>query len=103
SHFHVQGAAGIDEAAEVVERAELRVYRVVTALPAADGIRTARVVRFSLQRVVAALAIGPADRMNRRQIDHVEAKACDLRQSRDAIVERAVAAGHLALAPRHHL
>ena len=40
-----RAAAGIDEAAEVVERAELGMHRVVAALPAADGVGAARIVR----------------------------------------------------------
>ena len=38
-------AAGIDEAAEVVERAELGMHGVVAALPAADGVGAAGIVR----------------------------------------------------------
>ena len=31
--LHAEAAAGVDEAAEIVERAELRMHRVVAALP----------------------------------------------------------------------
>ena len=55
------------------------------------------------KRIVAALAVGVPDRMDRREIEHVEAQRRDLRQPRDAIVEGAVPAGNAALAARHHL
>ena len=41
--------------------------------------------------------------MDRREIDDVEAQRRDLRQPRDAVVERAVLARHRALAARDHL
>ena len=44
-HLHVEAAAGVDEAAEIVERAELGMHRVVAALPAADRVGAARIVR----------------------------------------------------------
>ena len=43
-HLHVQAAAGIDEAAEVVERAEFGMHGVVAALPASDGVGAAGIV-----------------------------------------------------------
>ena len=100
--LHVRAAAGLDQAAEIVERAELRMDRVVAALPAADRVEAAGIVRAGLERIVLALAVGLADRMDRRQIEHVEAERGDLRHPRDAIVERAVLARHRALAARHH-
>ena len=48
-----EAAAGIDEAAEIVERAELGMHRVVAALPAADGVGAAGIVGRGLQRIVA--------------------------------------------------
>ena len=44
-HFHALRVAGADEAAEVGERAELGMHRLVSALDRADCIRTAGVVR----------------------------------------------------------
>ena len=40
--------------------------------------------------------------MDRREVEDVEAQRGDLRQPRDAVVERAVLARHRALAARHH-
>ena len=75
---------------------------IVAALGGADRIGAAGIAGLGRQRVVAALAVGAADRMDRRQIEHVEAERRDLGQPTDAIVERAVAAGNAALAARHH-
>ena len=45
----------------------------------------------SLQRIVAALAVGLADRMDRREIEHIESHVADARQVADHVVEGAVA------------
>ena len=50
-------ATGIDKAAEVVERAELGMHRVVAALPAADGVGAAGIVWLRLERVVLPLRL----------------------------------------------
>ena len=52
----------VDEAIEVVERAEPRLDRGVAALLGANRPRAARIVRRRRQRVVAALAEAAADR-----------------------------------------
>ena len=101
--FHLVLGAGRDQPAEVGERAELGVDRVMAALFVADGVEAAGIAGLGMKRVVRALAVGMADRMDRREIKHVEAKRGDLRQPRDAVVEGAVFAGHFALAARHHL
>ena len=67
-------------ALEVLERAELRVDRVVAALVAADRPRAAHVALRRPRRVVAALAVRRADRVDRRQVDDVEAELGELRQ-----------------------
>ena len=102
-NLHVVVPAGRDEAAEVREGAELGMDGVVAALGGADRIEASRVVGGGLRRVVAALAVGAADRMDRREIDHVEAHPGDVGQPGDAVVEGAVPARHRALAARHHL
>src|ERR1700759_5396996 len=91
---------GIDQPSEILERAELRVHGVVPAVLIADGIKAARIVRAGAQGIVAALAIGAADRMDRREIEHVKAERGDFRQPRDAVVEGAMLARGGALAGR---
>src|ERR1700693_1332210 len=71
-----------DQCAEVVQRAECRMGRIVPALGTADGIRTAQVAGFGTQRVIAAFAVRRADRMNWREVQHVEAHRADQRQAR---------------------
>ena len=92
-----------DEAAEILQRAQFRMHRIVAAFGGADGIGASGIAFGRGHRVVAALAVGVADRVDRREIDHVEAHRRDIRQPRDAILEGAVLAGRPALAARHHL
>ena len=66
--------AARDERAEVLDRAELGVDRVVAARLVADRVRAAGVVRAGDERVVAALAVRVADRVDRRQVEDVEAE-----------------------------
>ena len=94
---------GVDQPVEVVEGAELGMERVVAALLAADGVRAARVVRPRGQRVVAPLPVGAADRVDRREVEHIETHALDVGQALDHVVERAVAVGIAALRAREHL
>ena len=69
-----------DHAVEVLEAAELGMDRVVTALRPADRPRRAGIARARIERVVGPLAIRPADRVDRRQVDDVEAELRQLRQ-----------------------
>ena len=58
---------------EVVHGAELGVDGVVAALGGADRVRHARVVGTGDERVVAALAVLAPDRVDRREVEDVEA------------------------------
>ncbi len=64
---------------------------VVAALLRADGIGAARIVRPGDKRVVLPLAVRAADRVDRREIKHVEAEVADIGELGDHIVESAVA------------
>ena len=66
-----------DERVEVLERAQVRVDRVVPAVGGADRPRRARIALARRQRVVPALAERGADGMHRRQVHHVEAHGGD--------------------------
>ena len=68
------------EAAQVLDRAELGVDRVVAALLRTDRPWRARVARPRGERVVAPLAVLAPDRVDRRQVDHVEAELGQPRQ-----------------------
>ena len=75
--------AARDERVEVLDRAEVGVDRGVPALGAADRPRAARGRRASARgRVVAALARGLADRVDRREVEDVDAERGELRQAR---------------------
>ena len=65
---------------------------VVAALGPADGPRAAGVVGRRRERVVAALAVGDADRVDRRQVHDVEAHLGDRRQPLGGAGEPALAA-----------
>ena len=56
---------------------------------AADRPRAARIVRAGGERVVPSLAVRLPDRMNRRQVDDVEAELGELRQQRAHALEAA--------------
>ena len=64
---------------DVVHRAQLGMDGVVAALLRADRVRRAGIVRAGLERVVRALAVLAADRVDRQQVEHVEAVLGDLR------------------------
>ena len=68
-------------------------HRIVAAFGGADRIGAAGIAFGRRHRIVAALAVGLADRVDRREIDHVKAHRGDVRQPRDAIPEGAVLAG----------
>ena len=116
--LEAEGPRALDEAVEVVERAELRMHRGVAALRAADRPWAPGVAGRGGERVVASLAVRAPDRVDRRQVDDVEAHrrhALELRLrvlegsagAREELVPggdaRALAVGHhlvLALRPR---
>ena len=102
-HFHIERLAGRDEFAEILQRAQLRMHRVVAAFGRTDRIGAAGIAIERGHRIVAALAIGLSDRVDRREIDDVKTHRPDIGKPRDAILEGAMLARRLALAARHHL
>src|SRR6266566_4525967 len=101
--FHAVLRAGAHQAPTILERPKLGVYGVVAALGGADGIWTARIAGFAMERIVAALAVDAADRMDGSQIKYIETHRADVVQSIDTIVKGAVFAGHRRLTAWHHL
>ena len=71
--LHAEVGRLLHEGGEVLLGAEVRVDGVVTAVGRADRPRRADVVRAGGQRVVGALAVRRPDRVDRRQVDDVEA------------------------------
>ena len=75
------------------ERAELRLDVLVSAavraflMTVADGVWNARFARLAGHGVVAAFAIREADRMDRREINHVESHRLRVIDSRQAIAK----------------
>ena len=82
-----------DQCAEIVKRTQLRVNSIVPTGFAADCIRAAWIIRTGMQGVVRAFAVLPADRVNRREIEHVEAHVADRRQTLVYVVEGTVTVG----------
>src|SRR5262249_39601508 len=70
----------LDERPEVVERAELRVDGVVSALLAADRPRAAGIAGQRVQDAVAALPCRGHDQMDGREVHDVEAELGELGQ-----------------------
>src|SRR5215831_16565808 len=101
--FHVVLRAGAHQAPKILERPKLGMYGVVAALGGADGIWTARIAGLATERIVAALAVDAADRMDGSQIKYTETHRGDVGQSIDTIVKGAVLTGHRRLTAWHHL
>src|SRR5581483_5717468 len=68
-----------------------------------DRIRAAGIIRPRDERIVAAFAVLAADRMDRREIEDVEAHRADRRQPADHVVERAMTTAIVRLAAREEL
>ena len=81
-HRHVDAArgGGSHEIPEFLDRAELGMDGGVAALGRADRVDAAGVAGRRDQGVVAALALGAPDRVDRREVDDVEA---ELRETRE--------------------
>ena len=83
--------ARVGQLDDVVDGAQLGVHRRVPAFGRADRPRAAGVVGRRRRRVVATLALGRADRVDRRQVDDVEAHRLDVVEPVDGVGQRAVA------------
>ena len=92
-----------DQPAEVGEGAELGVDGGVPALGGADAPRAADVVRLGGRAVVLPLAERPADRVDRRQVEHVEPHPGDARELGLHVPKRAVLARFRRPRPRKQL
>ena len=98
--LHLVLTADFDEVAKVLQRAELRMHGIMPAFLAADRIEAAGIVRTGIERIVLAFAVGAPDRMDRREVEHVEAQRGDFRNACGAILECAVLAWRRALTAR---
>ena len=77
SDFQAEASGALDEAVEIGEVAELGMDGVMATLGGADAVGRTRIAGGGLQGVVLALAVRRADRVDRGQVDDVEAHACD--------------------------
>src|SRR5262245_7302724 len=82
----------LHEPVEVVERAEVGMHGGVAALGAADRPRAAGIAGLRGERVVAALTVRAADRVDRRQVHDVEAHGGGAIELRLGVLQRAVPA-----------
>jgi len=101
--FDIEQLARRDKAAEILQRAQFAMNRVVVAFGGSDGVGTVRIAFIGRHPIVAAIAVRLPNRVDRRDIDDVKSHCRDIRQPRHAVPESAVLAGRLALAARHHL
>ena len=67
-----QRACFLHQAAEILQRTQLRVNRFVAPVRSTDRPWAARISFARLQRVIRALAFGQTDGMNRRQVHYIE-------------------------------
>ncbi|MNF30617.1 hypothetical protein D3C84_113620 [compost metagenome] len=91
--FQTVIGGGSDQSTEVLASAELRVNGFVAALLATDGIRAAGIIGAGGQGIVAPLAMGAANRVDRREIEYVEAHVLNHWQTRVHIVKSAMTVG----------
>ncbi len=101
--FDAEPGRGSDKTAKIGPGAEPRLDGTVAAFGGADRIRAARILRRRDHSVVAPLAVDPADRVNRHEIDDIEAERRDIAEPLDAIRESGAALRVPALAAREHL
>ena len=78
-----------NELAEIVQRAQFRMHRIVAAFGRADGVGAAGIAAAAATALLRPLRC-VADRVDRRETDHVKSHRRDIRQPRDAILEGAV-------------
>ena len=71
---------------EILQRSQLRIDCLVTALFGSNCPRAANVIGQGLLVVVLPLPIHPPDGMNRRKVENVEAHACNITQPLDAVL-----------------
>src|SRR5918995_4274820 len=64
--------------------------RLMAAFLRADCPRAADIIRAGRETAVLAFAISPADRMNRRQVQHRKSQLGNVRKTRHAIAQGAV-------------
>jgi len=92
-----------EETTEVLEAPELRVNRLVAPSVRADGPRAAMISRGSDRIVVLALPVCEPDRVDGRQVDHVEAHLGDVPEAPLAVLERSVPTRLRRARSREHL
>ena len=91
------------EAVEVLDRPQLRVNGLVPTFRAADGPGASWIVGLGPDGVVLALAVRRSDRVDGREVDHVEVHAGDILQPLLGFGEGPVAAGLRRAGPGEHL
>ena len=80
-HLHTEFLAARHEGVEIFESAEFGMDGVVPAFTGADGVRLTWIASACRQRVVATFTVGGADRVDWRQVEHIEAHLGDGRQA----------------------
>ena len=94
----------LDEVIEVLDCPQVGVHRRVAALAGADRPRAPGVVLSCGRGVVLSLAVGVPDRMDRRQVQHVEAELRYVGKPRGLdVLERPVTARPVGGRPREEL
>src|SRR5579862_3342236 len=90
------------EILKILQRTQIRMNGCMPAFTRSDGPGTAYIRRTGGARVIHALARLAADRMNRRQVQNVEAHGGDVRQPRFTIAKGSMPAGLRRARSRKH-
>src|SRR5271155_2085361 len=88
---------------EVAERSERRIDRSVTSRLAPDCPRAAGRIRATVESVARTLAIGVANRVDRRQIHNVKTQIAQLGQAMLGLLKRAWLSRIAGLRAHEHL
>src|SRR5262249_51494101 len=91
SKLDAMGGTRFAQETKIVDGAERGMDGIVTTFSATNRVGTADVVGRDGQAVVFALAIGRADRMDRRQVEDIKSHPFNARQMSDDVTERAMA------------
>ena len=80
-------ASGLNQVFEVSQGSELGMDRLMPTLPGPDRPRAAGVLRTGLEAVIPTLSMGSTDRVNRSQVQDIEAHPGDILQPGFDILE----------------
>src|SRR5882757_1747442 len=102
SDLHALMVTSFDKFPEIGESSKLGMDRIMAAGFGTDGIGAAGVSLPRFNRVITSFAVLLTDRMDRGEVDDIEAHCRHVRQSCDAIIKCAMSTSYFSLTAWHH-